>query len=153
MNKIHDQALDAVRHLSPDQQDDMARAIRSRALEAQGFVPAPGGYAFRAASQLMFGGAKRYLVTAAQADEIAGARNTKSDVALAVLAASIAAAAVFGLPAYLMPAGFLGGHTIGHMLFWMAQGGVVLLAQVQSYRWLAFRRLRPILARLPLAAE
>ncbi len=47
MNRILDHATDAIRSLSPDEQDEIAREIDSLTLEAQGFKPVPGGYAFR----------------------------------------------------------------------------------------------------------
>jgi hypothetical protein len=151
MNKILDQAIDAVRSLSPGEQDEIAREIRSLALEAQGFKAVAGGYVFRVPSPWMFGRDRHYLVTEAQIGEIGEARRTKSDMTLAVLAAAIAAAVVVGLPGAWLPADFLGGQTIGHVLFCMVQGGILVLAQAQCCRWLAFRRLQPTLTRVPLA--
>ena len=151
MSKIIDQAIDAVCDLSPDQQDEIAREMRALALEAQGFKVAAGGYEFRVPSPWMFGRDKHYLVTDAQIEEIGEVRSTGSDVALAALAAGIAAVFVVGLPGVWLPAGFLGDHTVVRLLIAIAQGGIMLLAYAQCGRWLAFRRLQPTLARLPLA--
>jgi hypothetical protein len=153
MSKILDEATDAVRCLSPDEQDEIAREIRSLALEAQGFKPVPGGYGFRVSNPWMFGRADQYLVTDAQIEETGAARNTRLDVALAVLAAAIAVVIVLTLPAAWLPADFLGGHTVGRALLLIVQGGMMLLANVQCFRWLAFRRLRPVLARVPRTKE
>lgn len=144
-----DEATDAARCLSPDEQGEIAREIRSLALEARGFKPVPGGYGIRVSSPWMFGRADQYLVTDAQIEEIEAARNTRLDVALAVLAAAIAVVIVITLPATWLPADFLGGRAVSRVLLLIVQAGMMLIANVQCFRWLAFRRLRPVLAHLP----
>jgi len=153
MSKILDQTVEAVRGLSPEEQDEVVREMRSLALEAQGFKSVPGGYAFRVSSPWLFGRANHYLATGAQIQEVAEARNTMADVALAAFASAIAVVVVLGLPAACLSAGFLGRQTAGHALFWLAQGGITVLVYAQCCCWLAFRRLRPILARLPRTKE
>ncbi len=96
----------------------------------------------------MFGRADHYLVTDAQIEEIGAARNTKSDMALAVLGSAIAVLIVLTLPTAWLPAAFIAGHTVGRVLLLIGQGGVMLLANVQCFRWLAFRRTRLVLAHL-----
>jgi hypothetical protein len=111
------------------------------------FREAPGGYVFRAPSPWMFGRASHYLVTDAQKEELLGP--TRSDVVLAVLASAIVSAVVLGFPEAWLPAYFLGGQTIGRVLFSIAQGASPVLAGLQCLHWLAFRRLQPILTHLP----
>lgn len=153
MSKILDQAIDAVRSLPPDEQVEIARAMRSLALEAQGFKPVPSGYEFRVPSPWMFGGDKHYLVSDAQIQEIGEARTSKSDMVLAILAASVMVVIALTLPVAWLPADFQVDHAVGRVLLWIVQGGAMLLANLQCCRWLTFRRLQPTLARLPLASE
>jgi ABC-type dipeptide/oligopeptide/nickel transport system permease subunit len=148
MSKILDQAVEAVRGLSAEEQDDIARETRSLALEAQGFKSVPGGYALRVSSPWMFGRASHYLATDVQIQEVTAARNTMADVALAALVSAIAVVVVLGLPA-----GFLGRRAADYALLWLVQAGITVLVYVQCCHWLAFRRLRPILARLPCTKE
>lgn len=155
MTKIVDQAIDAVRSLSPEEQDDIAHEMRALALESRGFRPVPGGYVFRVPSPWTFGRPGHYLVTDAQIEEIGEARNTKPDMALAVLANSIVIAVLFLTVGTLWPAIFLvhGELAVGRVLLWLGVVGVAMLLNVQCVSWLAFRRLRPILVRLPRPKE
>ena len=153
MSKIVDEAMDAVRKLSAVEQADIGREIRARTLEAQGATRVTGGYAFRVPSAWMFGRADEYLVSDTQIDAISDRRHTKSDMVVAVAASALAVAAVYGLPAILLPFDFFAGQTIGHVCFWIAQCWLTLLAYVQACRWLARRRLQPLLAGLPRTAD
>lgn len=153
MSKILDEAMDAVRKLSATEQADIAREIRARTLEAQGFTRVTGGYAYRAPSPWIFGRADQYLVTEALIEAISDGRNTKSDIVMAVAASALAVAVIYGLPASFLPFDFFAGQTAGHVCFWIAQCGLTLLAYVQAGRWLARRRLQELLAGLPRMAD
>ncbi len=155
MTKILDQAIDAVRSLSPEEQDDIAREMRSLALQSQGFKPVPGGYVFRVPSPWTFGRPDHYLVTDAQIEEIRKSRNTKSDMVLAVLANSIVTVVLVLAVVALSPAIFLlhGELAIGQVVLWLGVGGIMVLVNVHCFSWLTFRRLRPILVRLPRMKE
>jgi hypothetical protein len=145
MTKILDQAIDAVRSMSPDEQDEIARAIRFQTLESKGFKPVPGGFVFRVPNPWVFGRANDYLVTDAQLEEIEAMPGPiLSDIALAVLASAIVSVILFSAWAWL-PADFLGGQTVGRYLLAFGQGGIPVLIGLQCLRCLAFRRLRPIL--------
>ena len=151
MTKILDQAIDAVRRLSPGEQDEIARTIRLQTLESKGFKPVPGGFVFRVPNPWVFGRAKHYLVTDAQLEEIEAIPGPiLSDIPLAVLASAIVSVVLFSAGAW-SPADFLGGQSVGHYL--LAFGGIPVLIWLQCFRFLAFRRLRPILACLPAAHE
>ena len=135
--------------MSLDEQDEVAREVRLLALEARGFKPVPGGYAFRVSSPWLFGRADHYLATDAQVEEIAAARSTRSDIALAVCAAALAVVIVLFLPTAWLPA----DHSIGRVALVIVQGGMLVLAHLHCFRWLAFQRLRSILAHLPRMKE
>jgi hypothetical protein len=150
MTKVLDQTLHAVRCLSTDEQDEIAREVRSLALEAQGFKPVPGGYAFRVSSPWLLGRTDYYLVTDVQIKAIAEARNTKSDMLLALLVSAFAAAVLSWVAVTIAPAISLveGGVAVGSVLLWLRICGATVLANAQCIRWLTFRRLRPMLIRL-----
>ena len=59
-----------------------------------------------------------------QIDAISDRRNAKLDMVVAVAASALAVAAVYGLPATLLPFDFFAGQTIGHVCFWIAQCGL-----------------------------
>ena len=148
MSKILDEAMDAVRALPATEQADIAHEMRDRALQAQGFTRATGGYELRVPSAWMLGRSARYLATDAQVEAISEARNTNSDTAMAVAASAVAVAVVYVLPAAWLPSDFFAGQTVGHVCFWIGQSGLTFLACAQAYRWLAFRRLQPVVAGL-----
>src|SRR6266404_5329199 len=96
MTKFLDQAIDAVRRLSPGEQDEIARTIRLQTLESKGFKPVPGGFVFRVPNPWVFGRAKHYLVTVAQLEEVEAIPGPiLSDIPLAVLASAIVSVVLF----------------------------------------------------------
>ena len=144
------QINDAVRSLSAEDRDKLARTLETQALEAKGFKPVPSGFTYQSPKPWGFGHAEHHLVTEAEMEKILSIlAPTRSDKTFAVLATAVAAAITIVLAGAWLPPDFLSGQSVGRTLFSIGQGAIPVAVGFLCLRVLPLRRLQPFLVDLP----
>ena len=122
-------------------------------LESISFKPVPGGFVYRAPKPWLFGPTRHYLTSESEKAEISAIMTPRRPILFHValwMAFSLMVAAACGIVWAFT------GHgepTAADVIAMLALVAVEVFAGLQALRWRQMRRLRPVLAGLPLTDE